>query len=93
MPKKKLKEHENVELENLTLEETEQEIEKTEKTIADKNKWRLQTKDAKKEAMGAYNDQLKEIDEDLEHYSGLRDRLKDHQKRLLTAPAFAKKTS
>lgn len=85
----KKKPRETVDYEKLSIEETEQQIEDTEKIIADKTKWRLQTKEAKKEAMGAYNEQLKEIEEDLDHYSGVRDCLKDHQKRLFAAPAFA----
>lgn len=90
MPKRKTaKEYEKPEYEKFSLEETEQKIEETEKLISDKTKVRLQVKEAKKDANAAFNEQLKELEEDLEHYSGVRDALKDHQKRLFAAPKFA----
>ena len=91
MPRKKKesKQYEAVECENLSVDDVEMKIEETEKFISDKTKIRLSVKEDKKASNAAYNEQLKELEQDLEHYSGVRDKLKDHQKRLFAAPAFA----
>lgn len=91
MPKKKKagKEYEPVECESLSIDEVEQKIEETEKFISDKTKIRLSVKEDKKASNAAFNEQLKELEQDLEHYSGVRDKLKDHQKRLFATPDFA----
>jgi FMN phosphatase YigB (HAD superfamily) len=71
--------------ENLALTDTEEEIKKYKTMISEKNSYRLQVKGEKKEANGAFNEQLKEIEEDLEFFDGVLKALKDRKRRLEVA--------
>ncbi len=60
-----------------TTKDAENALESHKDTLCRKVKQQLQVKDAKKEAMGAYNEQLKELNEEIDHEIGVLDSLTD----------------
>jgi len=58
-----------------TLQAIDDEIAKTKTEVCRKTKQLFQTKEAKKEAMGAYNEQIKEMTEEVDHNLGVLDEL------------------
>lgn len=66
-----------------TVEEVESEIQKTKDLICRKVKERGQIRDNRKDAMKAYNDELKEVEAQLEEGTAVLDELKRHLKLVL----------
>lgn len=62
------------------VQEIDEEIAKTKDLVCRKSKMLYQTRDAKKEAVGAYNEQLKELDEEIDHSLGVLDELNNRRK-------------
>ena len=69
-----------------TVDEVDEEIQKTKDLICRRVKERGQIKDARKDAMKGYNDELKRVEEELDYNTGVLDELGRH-KRLILAGA------